>query len=427
MKKLFFIFLVTILATSCSRNLGYSIVFWSIPEKNIYDGDLVQVYIKSNINKVYVVATEKDKEKFEIPQWQISEPSSKRKLREIYALMEEYRHIYAKVKLDGLPVRFEDVNTSRQIYRLRKNEIVKIIQKGKDETITSGSKSFDGQWLRILTSDGTMGWCFSYNLELFDQTKQSVTSDETNFQENEILSIMDKQWIPDFYQSMITNNRIDLDDFKKNYSFDTGITSKTIKLITKEMVLSYPYEGFTETQKDTYTLTGTPLTIMVRDEKTISVQYVDEKGMPTAFTFVNPSIPLDKVIADEKTRRNQLYSRILNAGNYFISNNYGDLQFFADKTFTWEGYSSLIPSLIPETALGKGKIDFKLFLQDRLANNYEGVITFEFDNANKPVHFLYKIEQFGIRLESIEGATIRNNIVIDQNISPLIIFFEQVN
>ncbi|MGL4985647.1 MAG: SH3 domain-containing protein [Treponemataceae bacterium] len=427
MKNLFFIAVLIALVTSCSRNLGYSVVLWSIPERNIYDGDIVQVHIKSNINKVYVVNTMDNKEKFEIPQWQISTPASKHKTQETVKQMEEYRHIYARTKLDGLPVRFEAVNTSRQVYRLRKNEMIKIIKKGEHETITSGRRTFDGNWFRILTNEGATGWCFSYNLDLFDETKEQLAVQESLSQDEIGLELFDKTWVPDFYQSMITNNRIDLTELKKNYSFDMGITTKTVKLTTKDIVLSYPYEGFEEIQKDIYTLKGTPLTVMVRGENTISVQYVDEKGMPIAFTFVNPTESIDKVITNEQNRRNELYARILNAGNYFISTNYGDLQFFGDKTFLWEGYSALIPTLIPKTALGKGRVDFKLHLQDNLANTYDGVITFEFDNADKDVHFLYRIEQHGIRLESIDGSTVRNNIIVDKNISSLVIFFENVN
>ena len=34
----------------------------------------------------------------------------------------------------------------------------------------SGSTAMAGDWLRVIASDGTTGWCFSYNLRLFDET-----------------------------------------------------------------------------------------------------------------------------------------------------------------------------------------------------------------------------------------------------------------
>jgi len=83
----------------------------------------------------------------------------------------EFLHRYASVKLDGLPIRAEPVNTARQVYRLRKGEIIKILYKGEGQAVMTGSDALEGNWLRVLTSSGTQGWCFSYNLELFEMQK----------------------------------------------------------------------------------------------------------------------------------------------------------------------------------------------------------------------------------------------------------------
>ena len=81
MKKLFFAFflLFSLFLTSCSdKIMGYSVVLWTIPEHNIPAGEILPVYIKSNISHVYIVE-KADGSKIEIPLWQMTEPVKKNK------------------------------------------------------------------------------------------------------------------------------------------------------------------------------------------------------------------------------------------------------------------------------------------------------------------------------------------------------------
>ena len=109
--------------------MGYSVVLWNISEHQIKSGDIVPVYIKSNISHVYVIGTE-DGEKMEVALWQLTDPVKKGKIKNLAAKYEENAATYASVKLDGLPCRAEPVNTAKQVYRLRKGEIIKVIYKG---------------------------------------------------------------------------------------------------------------------------------------------------------------------------------------------------------------------------------------------------------------------------------------------------------
>ena len=87
MKKLFvpFIILLSLLLTSCSdKVMGYSVVLWTIPEQQIKSGDIVPVYIKSNISHVYVIGTESG-EKIEVALWQLTDPVKKGKVKNVAA------------------------------------------------------------------------------------------------------------------------------------------------------------------------------------------------------------------------------------------------------------------------------------------------------------------------------------------------------
>ena len=131
MKKLFvpLLFLLTLFFTSCSdKIMGYSVVLWTLPEQQIKSGDIVPVYIKSNISHVYVIGNQQG-EKIEVALWQLTDPVKKGKIKNVAARYADNAATYASVKLDGLPCRAEPVNTAKQVYRLRKGEIIKIPQK----------------------------------------------------------------------------------------------------------------------------------------------------------------------------------------------------------------------------------------------------------------------------------------------------------
>src|SRR5574344_509292 len=169
---------------SCQGIMGYSVVLWNMPEHNLTDGTIVPVYIKSNVSHVYVVGLPQTKEKVEVPLWQISEPQSHGKAKKLVAKYKAYEHTYARCVLDGLPIRADKVNTSKQVYRLRKDEVVRALYEAEGQAVMTGKNSaMDGKWLRVISKDGTLGWCFSYNLRLFkmnaDGTVQGADAEST--------------------------------------------------------------------------------------------------------------------------------------------------------------------------------------------------------------------------------------------------------
>ena len=78
MRKIYFSSLLVLslfIFTSCSGIMGYGVMLWNLPESGLRDGDIVPVYIKSNISHEYVIGTETGK--VGIPLWQLSEPTSR--------------------------------------------------------------------------------------------------------------------------------------------------------------------------------------------------------------------------------------------------------------------------------------------------------------------------------------------------------------
>ncbi len=404
--------------TSCSNVIGYSVLLWNINEKELSDGTVVPVYLKSNISKVYVIGLPDSKEKIEVPLWKLSIPESKRKALKRSALYEEYKGKYATCVLDGLPIRAEKVNTSKQVYRLRKNEVVRTLYKGNGVAPTNGGKPLDGEWLYVLTNDGTFGWCFSYNLRIFEMSNEGFSKVGTEVadvqQEDEVLkNILSTRWYPDYYTTMISKKQFDLNYISTNYGFDTGYASETTRIDLPSISVSFPYSEFVKTESGDYKATEAPIEIVPRNSKYIVVKYTDESGKPKTYNFVSlpEDVKIDSLIVAERERRQKLYKAVQSFGPDFKSGNYGTLSFYDNNVFRWNGFSKLVPSVIPSGAKNSGLIEIKYFLEGTLQNSWDGVWTFHFENCSKEVNFLYKKEANGLRLANANVTVKKDDVV----------------
>ena len=410
--------------------MGYSVMLWSLPEQNLDDGDIVPVYIKSNISQTYVIGTMDSDQKFEVPLWQITEPASKSAAEKSFSRYAEYQYQYARVALDGLPMRAEPVNTAKQVYRLRKDEVIKVLYRGEGAAVMSGSNAMEGDWLRVLTSDGTQGWCFSYNLRLFDnrevdEQETAQVAAATQQQDEALEKVLARRWYPDSYRNMVESRNLDLEQLEKRYQFDTGFQSGTVQLKVDDLAVSFPYVGVEKAGTNKYQFTDTPISVTIRKDDYIVVQYTDDYGRPTSYDFVLLDESVDSLIAQETRRRQQLYAELEAFGPVFSSSNYGKLTFSGESQFQWSGYRQLQPAVIPQGALGRGRVSFDYFLSRSLTGRYDGVMTFHFDKGTREVHFLYKIEETGLRLESANGAHLNGKTVSDRSSNPVIIFFSR--
>ncbi len=390
----------------------------------MYAGTVVPVYIRSNINQVYVIGVPDTKEKIEVPLWQISSPVSKRDAAAYAEKISEYSHIYASVLRDGLPVRSDPDNSSKQVYRLRRSEIVKVIQKGEGAPVMAGDEPLDGDWLYVLTNDGTTGWCFSYNLDLYDEFDEDAGALVLEEEEDPVLeNIFAKTWYPERYKTMIDSNRIDPTRIDFSWGFDPGRNSGTIRVAAEGMDVSFPYNGISKHENGSYGFTGTSVVMQSRGPDTLIVQYADDRGMPKSAVFVALDVSMQDLVQQEQERRNEVYERIRSVGPVFSSSSYGVLQLLSDGRFIWSGYNLLSPSVIPANASGRGTAEVRLFMAGNLFSLYDGVISFKFDDTDKYVNFLYRVDGRALRLEDVSDANIRDMVVFKRNDNPLILYF----
>ncbi|MCR5189775.1 MAG: SH3 domain-containing protein [Treponema sp.] len=432
MKRLFFSFIIisSLFLISCSEKImGYSILLWNIPEQEMQAGQVLPVYIKSNISHVYVVANAAG-EKFEIPLWQLTEPVKKSKINTLAEKYAENAHTYASVKLDGLPCRAEPVNTAKQVYRLRKGEVIKILYKGNGSKPMAGKNALEGDWYRILTEDGTLGWCFSYNLNLYetDVTGARIGGQEIVEEEEEdtaYIQLCQNTWYPEYFRSMIDSKDIDISKLHPSYKFTIDTENNKVTLNTLSIHESWDYEGYTKTDDREYTLKNIPIKIILKNAAFIVLRYTDESGKPQDLNFVTISENISEIITAEKERRTKSYAKIVSHGPEYSSSNYGKLTFGDEGVIKWTGFKLLVPAVIEAGSKSNGSASIKYSLSKSLQASYDGVVTFKFEGSSSEVNFLYKLEADGLRLEDTVSANFKGNQVTSRSASPVIVYFQK--
>lgn len=420
--------LLAVLLSSCSGIMGYSVLLWELPEQKISDGDIVPVYIKSNISHTYVIGAPSGKT--EVPLWQLTAPQSRRKARNTAKKYAEYRRQYARVALDGLPVRAEPVNTAKQVYRLRKNEEIKLLYKGVGQPVMSGQNPLEGDWLYVLTADGTQGWCFSYNLRPYakdgaGQPDGGEMPEEDDAQDDPLAEILSKVWYPDSYLAMIKSGKIDPKRLVPSYNLSLNSETKRLSFSMPGIHESWDYAGAVRTGDSQYTLKDIPIVLTLKKDSSLVARYTGEDGKPEDFGLAVIENDINALVQAEQNRRERAYRKIFAAGPQFRSSNYGRLVFKEDHLFTWSDNRLLVPSVIAASARSGGTVSVKYFLDKTLALSYDGVLTFQFEGMKKEVNFLYKMEETGLRLEDATGAVMNDSTFTERALSPLVLFFSR--
>ncbi len=424
-----FVILISCLLIGCSNKLGYGVVNWSLPEYNLHAGDIIPIYVKSNIEKRYIVGlNEETQVRVTIPLWQLSFFESKKEANAFKNKIEKERYRYASVKLDGLPMRKNPENTSQQVYRLRERQTVKILWNTKNGVpVLRAGKPLEGEWYEVLTEDGVRGWCFSYNLDIYDEREDlSAIEDDGNLKKDKkdekITSVLNQFWYPENYRTMINNKKVNLDKISLTWGFFPGARSGIARIELDKLKLSFRYDKVVKL-RDKYNFEGTKLYLQIRSDDLITLEFLDKQGKQHIENFVTLKNGPEEIINKEIRRRNRIIARIANTAQEFSSANFGKLKILSDGQFIWTGYNLISPAIIPQNAGSTGKVYIKHFISKKLKAKYDGVINFKFEQSKEPIIFMYELSTKGLRLEAVEKKNIKNNIVNRRSFSPVILFF----
>ncbi|MEW5815925.1 MAG: SH3 domain-containing protein [Spirochaetota bacterium] len=413
---LFFLF------QSCGAGkLGYGVILWSENEALLTTGSIVQVIEESNLNKAYTIVLPRNGKKLSVPMWRMLLKKSKKEAERYIKENEEYLNFIGIAEVSGLSVRENPASEARRIYKLRKNEKIKVLAK-LPEPAKEGN--FEGFWYKVLTEDGTTGYCFSYALNIVALDKKQI---ETVISETDaaIENLLTRIWWPEYFQQMIQTRRVNLQRFSAGYGLFPEKSKNTIKLITEKNSVTFTYSDIIAAGSNQYLFQDADLQIKILSENLIQAEFTEGgKKITEKFVYL-PEQDINTIIENEKIRREEQYQQFLGKGTVFSSSAYGIIAFEQDGSFTWEHFDRLIPNIIPRTAGGKGSVEFNLFLGDDLKVRYEGVISFHFSNTGDNVYtnFIYTFVENGLKFIYVPESDIKEGIVERQNPSPIVLFF----
>lgn len=411
---------------SCSaKPIGFAVVLWDVSEE-LKTGELLKVMEESKIRKTYMVVAEGKKDLRDIETFRTRFFEQK---AEADAFIRDYTPYFDKFAFsekDGLPVREEAHQEAKRIYKLKAGQLVKVL-KQETELVVIGS--YQDYWYRVLTDDGYEGFCFGHYLSGFES--RGNPGEEARILMNQDLlldKLLSEIWRPEYFAEMIDKERIDLFNLRKDIGLFPAAGSKALRLVTAKYTINFTYEKIEKTGTGRYHFQSgeqsKDLRIsIVRDDRIILSYYLAGRAVSVVYILLDEN--LEEIIKQEHSRRLKIFSTIIKRGRLLKSTGYGDIRLLQGLLFEWTNFGRLGSQIFLKEVKGSGSVDFPFFLSAEMAGEFDGIITFRFDEyqAEEGTSFLYKIDQKGIRMVFIRSEKIDDLEVGRTGLSPLILYF----
>jgi len=441
---MFAVFALFSLAACSQKYTGYGVLLWGITNPEIPSGTVLPVQIRSNVEQAWITAIPdqykdanlpEDKQFALVPLPHLEFFDSKRKAEKFAADFAEYAVVYAETMQDGLPIRDKPENNGRRTYRLKEGEIIKILEKAEGvEAISTAGSPLEGDWFKVLTQSGSTGYCFSYRLRLFEHTIGPIGTAEgsrtgTN-EDRDLELVLGRIWYPESYGIMINSGRLDLDALSKNYSFMPGISDGRARIRLENGEMEFPYRKITKTADRTWTFDGTSLVVTLRSESMLEARWEDSNKTSHSENFVTLPVPVEKIVVEEKEKRQNKFQALYNRGPEFNSSNYGKLTLKPNGSFTWDGIDGLPEGMLSDTIIGTGRVDLDFTLAGEMADRYTGAMALRFNavsGSGASLIFAYTLDNQGLRMEFVPREYVPSRTVSRRASAPFTIYFSTQN
>ncbi len=417
-----------LLLGSCgSRAVGYGVVLWGELTGEPQTGVVVAVRQSSAIDSTLLISVAGESKPREYPAGRIRVFKSRGEAAAFASRYAADRGTWAVVvKEDSppLPIRDAAAPEGKTIYKLQYRQLVKVIGRSAEQATV---KPYTDYWYEVSTEDGFTGFCFGHFLKVFTAAGDPTPQMNAILSQDETLArIMGTTWRPAWFLDMIGSGAIDLTMLREDVGLFPSPADRVMKLVLPLSTFEFHYTG--EPQKvgaASYLFTGTDLRIDVLDDQRINVTW-RYKDQPKTDTYVSMKDDIAEIVANEQQRRVDIYASLTKAGATLTSNAYGTIVLQPDMRFTWTGYAALVPAYIEPGVKGKGSLDFTLRVGKQIASDYDGALTFNFDDATKGgVSFLYKAAGGGLRFTTLAKDSVQDLTVTHPGSSPSVIFFSQ--
>ena len=416
--NLIFIILSAALLFSCgSKYIGYGVLYTANSDEDLKAGSMYPVLQESEIRDVYTIESPETEQPVDIPRYLLSFYEKEADARAFADDYNEWVDLYAVTLLNGLSIRSEADSSAERVYKLREGQIIKII--GRVNGMVNIA-DHDGYWYRVLTEDGSSGYCFDKNLRIYDSKDTGAAA--ANIIDTEQLNMfLEKTYRPEYFQDMIRDNMIDLTRFRPTRGLFSYPGENRIVLSLKDQQISFEYTTISQNSRGRFIFEGSSLQVEIRSDTRIAVYYnYENKEYAQVMIYIEN---MDELIEAELERRKLVFEEFENLGTV-SSSAYGRISFSSERTFRWDNFKRLVPNVIPETASETGRISLGYFPAPALREDYDGVVSFSFDNVpgGGLVNFLFKLSDLGIKLVYVPQRDIEQGVVEQESTSPLVLF-----
>jgi hypothetical protein len=306
------------------------------------------------------------------------------------------------------------------VYKLRKGQKIKILEKAKADTIGS----HEGHWYRVLTLDGVAGYCFDHYLDIYDATAEETETENPALAR--LREELSKSYRPADFRDMSESGRIRFDRFDPQYGLSVDFEARTIRVNMYTYTHTFDFEAVEQTGENSFFFAGAGVKLTLKAEETLQLVYTrDNKNYSPSFVRMGEE-EIRSLIEEERKRREQAYEDLRSAGPRYSSSAYGQLSFTGEEefTFSWKDYGRLVPRVIPSGTSGSGTVRFGYFLSDSLKQEYEGVIALDFRELSaEPLLFMYSLEDGQMKLEHVTREKVDDGLVQERSSYPLIMAF----
>ena len=376
---------IALALVSCGgRLLGTGVVLWS-DGGPMATGAIVDVVEESTIEDRYLVrAASADRREEPLPvapRWRVRVFAEPEQAAEFAARYAEFVDAYAYAARRGLPVRAEASATAGIVYKLREQEVIKVIERGAEPEQVG---SFENYWYRVLTEDGTEGYTFGEFLPVFESFGDP-RAEAARLQADDpgLERALATAWRPEEFLSMVNRRRFDLLRLRPEYGLFPDPEAGVFRLVTAQRERVFPYRAVERVGDGRYVLAsaggdGSPARFTLRGSGALAFSYVDE-GRQITEVFVDLQDEVEELIAAEQERRARLFAALLERGPLLRSGGYGTIELTAEGRFRWQGYEALVPRWVPDGLPGTGVVDFRYALGAPLRGSYDVAVTLLFD------------------------------------------------
>lgn len=393
-------------------------------------GAVVPVHFKSSITKTYAVGVPGSKVKEELELWRVEPYRTKSKAKEAEAAYAELSSSLGLALRDGMLLRAEPDNLSDTVYRLKLGQTVKLLRETSGKTVETGGAALEGSWYLALADDGTSGYIFSNQLEIWKASEGPMPDIQVRSSSSgeSLSAFFDTVWRPDYFESMSASGRLDLGAFQPRFGIFADPLRKNIRVERREFSKVYRYDSIVENEDGSFGIvpggtsfrfSGTGSLLFIPAEADVSTEALarakEDRG-PDAFvtyTFIRFDKDVTALVAAEERIRLSRLSAFVAGGERFESEAYGVLIITRSARFTWIAYGALSPFIIPDDSGETGSISMDLYLSPELETEWDGAFTLRFDAGTKPaVSFVYQVQGDELILAYVPPEARRNAVII---------------